>query len=146
MLAIAPRKDGRISMVVHKPVHTTVLSEDAYRFAPSGRLAWLQRGLWWCLRKLKALAPHFDEIVTYKRIEFNADKALNLIMNSTEAIYSVRGVRPEKVLIGAEDFADIMHDNNINDLARFGVDMSFTGAAGFDRTLYGLQCHRHRPR
>ena len=132
-------RDDRVEMVFHRPVERLVLT-DAREFKPKGKwFVWLQKALWWGLNRFGALECYFDSVTDYKRISFSKRDALHKIFEAREHLfYSNR--KPNRVLIGGEDFAEIIDSETSRDCLPWGHGaIKFEGPMGFNREIYGLK-------
>jgi len=130
------RPQPAVSMVFHRPTTFLMRVPDAYKFRPKGLLAPLQRLAWVFLQRTHALLQHAEEQAYYTRITFDGDEALKRIMRAYQELFLQNGERPSKVMIGAEELAEIMRDSTI--AGPLVQHFEFSAMAGYGGHVYGL--------
>lgn len=129
---------NRIDMVFHEPLNVLRDVPDAYRIEPTGRWRYFHRAAWWLLRKTGAVTKHQEWATEYRRVSFDTDRAMERIFKARSHLFMGRRERPAKVLIGAEDMAELMQDAAFTDAAQYGRGISFTSHMWFNREVFGL--------
>lgn len=81
---------------------------DAYKFKPKGRGQWLQRIAWRFLQWCGAMDQAYEPTTTYTRHEVKADKFMEQIYKQRRFLFDQFDREPKRLLIGAEDYADLM--------------------------------------
>lgn len=87
---------------------TTVwhLHEDAFSLKPENGWVWLQRLCFWVLRKLRCY--YNEPSVEVTRHVVSPDDFMERFFQQCDALDVLRS-RPEAILMGAEDYRDLMH-------------------------------------
>jgi hypothetical protein len=114
----------------HKQVSFRV--EDEWKFVPAGRFQWLQRAAWKTLHRLGSLqnATGWRETVTKHVID--PDNFMEKLYKQRSAIFDMLGKEGQTLLIGAEDFSEMMSSPEI------GHQFEFRSEYTSDRKLMGL--------
>ena len=98
----------------------------AYEIQTAGKHSWLKRLAWWTLQKLKATKQHWgkEHMVTETRMMFDANEAFDKIFVKAQyCMDTCYSRRVEKILVGAEDFANIVNQPDTMKMGAF----DFTG-------------------
>jgi hypothetical protein len=95
--------------------------KDHFEFKPSGRLQRLQRWAWRFLHWRGALRQAFDETVSYTQHVINTDDVMRRLMEQRRGLFDY-GQEPRELLIGAEDFAELMSQPQIHNYMDFGAE------------------------
>ena len=132
-----PWRDNRVSMVFNREHNFLRIEPDAYRFRPRGWLEPLQHLAWWLLTRSGAMKRHTVEERYFTQISIDGDRAMDRIFKARGELFQL-GRRPEKVMLGVEDMAEIMDDPKFRDMMHFNQPVNFEGRVGFDQSVYGL--------
>jgi hypothetical protein len=93
----------------------------------------VQRLCFWLLGKIGAIVV--DEVDEMKSHVFYADSFMTALLKQEHVAYEISGKRPDKVYVGAEDFAEFIHSEAPHH--PFGFDARyFTGP---DLAIRGLR-------
>lgn len=88
--------------------HRTWLSvPNHYEFKPRGRAQFLQRWAWRFLQRRGALAQAVTEHLEYTRHRIDTRDLMRRLIEQRRASLEM-GFEPEELLIGSEDFAELM--------------------------------------
>lgn len=126
----APRT---VEFVAHERITAMVPMLDAFKFAPSGRARWLQRLAWRFLQWRGALAQAYEPKTTIRRHTIDADRFIERVFKQKRALLEGFNRDGQRLLIGSEDYFDLMGELSINE------HFSFTAQVGYDRQLVGLK-------
>jgi hypothetical protein len=113
-----------------------------WEFVPNGRMAWLQRLLWRCLVKMRAVGIHMTDEVKIVRLPCDADTVLGKIMESRQGLF--RAYRePSEILIGPETLAELLNAPELRDWqSPFTIDSrASVGDGRGGRRLFDLPVH-----
>lgn len=98
---------------------------------------WWDRGRWWLVRKLGGGCP-FDT-VKITRIPIDGPKFMQRLFEQKRALFETFGPEAHTLLIGAEDYRDLMSSPDSGPHA-FGFDAEVAWGNGRGgRTFYGLR-------
>jgi len=81
--------------------------KDAYEYRPNGRLPWLQRIIFWIACKLGAY--HLSERVEVHAVEFSPETFMEALYFQRRSLFEHFNREPKYLLIGSEDFDELMH-------------------------------------
>jgi len=94
-----------------------VLLPDRFQYRPEKGWAWLQRVCFWFLRRRNCNVV--EEQVTYTRHTVDTANALHAIAKQRAGLLQHYNHEGERVLIGAEDFAQLMSSPEISNMVSF---------------------------
>jgi hypothetical protein len=121
---------------VAQSITTIRIPTDAYTFKVPAKapwyVAWVAGKAWALLHKLKALAFHFDLKDTYTTVHIDTDDVIRRLMESHRAVQDSLGYGGEVLLIGAEDFRELMGHPHLMESHQFVAEYSYS------RRLMGL--------
>lgn len=98
-----------------------VPAPDRYEFKPTGRLQGLQRLAWRFLEWRGAVPQARDEKVTFTRHAVDTGDILTRLQKARIGIFDY-GQEPGEVLIGSEEFAELMGSPMIHHAATFHTE------------------------
>lgn len=96
---------------------------DAYTFRKDRPWHWLQKLCLRTLRKLKAF--HFNKTVSVERHEIDPQNFMERLWKQKAELHSYFDMRPTVLLIGAEDYAEMMQDRLVNQSISFKAEYWF---------------------
>ena len=96
--------------------------KNHYEFKPKGRLQALQRWAWRFLWWRGAMSQAFDETSTYTRHVIDTDDVVTRLIKQRSGLLNGYNREPKELLIGAEDFAELMGSPMIRNSYSFGVE------------------------
>ncbi len=97
---------------------------------------WWDRGRWWLVRKLGGTCP-FDT-VEITRIPIDGSTFVQRLYEQQRALFDTFGPRPHTLLIGAEDYRDLMRSPDSGTHAFvFNAEVGWGDGRGY-RTFHGL--------
>lgn len=109
---------------------------DVYKFAPKGRMQWIQKWLWAALVWFDCIEEHVEtvEVTTYTNVQ--SKRLLDAILYALED--ANRDVRePQEIIIGAEDWTKLVGEmNKVDGPFQYMAGPFGHGAA---RELYGVK-------
>lgn len=97
----------QIQYVDHRAAKTPLILCDTFSYHPERGMKWLQRLCFWWLR-LRGLNHETIEVKTIKTVAEDGSPALEVIMKQRFSIEEFFNVDAECLLIGAEDYAELM--------------------------------------
>jgi hypothetical protein len=125
-----------IKLIRYEQQTAVAINPDRYQLNRSGRLPWLQRALFWILRKLKANA--LETSITYKTIEIDTTKIIDALMRNRVDVERLYNKRAKYVVMGPEAFREF---NNAAEV-RYFMAFNFNTQIGMNRqiTIMGMEC------
>jgi hypothetical protein len=103
---------------------------EAFQYRKDSPAPWLQKACFFVLRKLGAF--YYDEKVTIERHTLDGKTFIDRLFKQQEGVIRFFNMRPTTLLIGAEDYAELMHE--LASTQRF----SFHAEYGYGREILGL--------
>lgn len=100
---------------------------DAFQYRKDRPLPWLQKACFFVLKKLRAFS--IDKAVTIERHTIEARTFLERLLKQQESVMQLLGKRPTLLLIGAEDYAELMHEAVSTQM------FSFSAEYGYEREI-----------
>lgn len=99
-----------IDVIELRPIPQIKEIKDAFELRKDRPAIWLQRACIWVLRKLGCFAC--TEYIEYQRHEIgrNGRTFMERLMEQRDAIYGTFNRDPTRLLIGAEQYAEIMRE------------------------------------
>ena len=97
---------------------------DAYTFRKDRPWHWLQKLCLFTLRKLKAF--HFGKTLSVERHEIDPKNFMERLWKQKTELHSYFDMRPTVLLIGAEDYAEMMQDKLVNQSMSFQAEYRFS--------------------
>lgn len=120
----------RISFVETEPTHGALhIHDDCYSYQPKRGWRWLQKACLWILDRLRC--HHCTEFTTYRRITIDRPASMAAIFEQQAKIGRI-GQRAQVLLIGADDWAEIMRS-----------DAPAFGPIGFDGEFFVPNLNAH---
>ena len=120
-----------IEFVAHRDLRVAFEKKDEFALRTDRRLVWLQRACLYVLRKLGAYS--MGESVTVERHLIDADTFMERLYKQQEEIFRTFNHRPKTLLIGAEDYADLMREVASSNTFAFRAEYSMR------REILGLE-------
>lgn len=103
--------DQIVNFVISDPLRTTFEAMDKFKLREDRPAVWLQKVLFWMLRKLRCYA--MDESLTMRRYTLETRKFMEQLYQQHSHLMDYYHLRGERLLIGAKDFADLMNDKEL---------------------------------
>lgn len=119
-----------IDFIEHQRVVTTYERRDAFVFRKDRKYHWLQKACFWLLGKIGAY--DHGETVTYVRHRIEARTFMDRLFKQRAQLLSFFNREPKRLLIGAEDYAEMMQT------APISQQFSFQAEYGRNRQICGL--------
>lgn len=123
-------KRQTIEFVAMREVRTPFENTELFQFRKDRPVHWLQKTCLFVLRKLRAF--HAGQTFTIERHSLDARTFMERIFKQQEGIEQFFNMRPTELLIGSEDYAELM-----NDIAATQM-FSFRAEYGHGREILGL--------
>lgn len=119
-----------IDIVTERRREARMVSPDSFTLRPDLKHVWLQRAALWVLAKLGA--RQVDRVVTYTRHVVDTTDLLTRLAKSCGAVRQSIGGEPTVLLLGAEDFEQIIGspEEKIRTLVQFDATCKVTSARG----------------
>jgi hypothetical protein len=108
-----------------------------YQFTEAGRWKWLQRQAWRFLQWSGAIKASVDHTFAFERVEFDGQDLINNILKQRSEIFEHHHGEPKTLLIGSEDFEQLMGLPQINSAMSFFAELH--GGYGGERRIFNLQ-------
>jgi hypothetical protein len=105
--------------------------EEAFQLRKDRPAVWLQRACFYALRKLRAF--YVEQMVSIERHTIDADTFMERLFKQGDSISDFFGMHPEVLLIGSEDYSDLMMEPG----SRYAF--SFDAKYGRHGVIYGLR-------
>lgn len=105
---------------------------DHFKFKPRGRMQFLQRWAWRFLQWRLALEQAYEDRSFFTRHTIDVDDVMQRLMKQRESAFA-HGFDPKELLIGSEDFAEMMGSPRIHQAMEFHTEYSR------DRRVMGLR-------
>ena len=90
----------------------TVTDNNAFAVREDRPHLWLQKACCWVLGKLEAYRQDTQTKIEYRTID--ADSFMVRIAKQHSAVFELLNRRPKELLIGAQDYAELMHEADTN--------------------------------
>ena len=119
-----------IEFVALTELRTPFNNTEAFQFRKDRPAQWLQKACFFVLRKLRAF--YIGEAVTIERHTLDARTFMERLFKQQEGIERFFNRRPTTLLIGAEDYADLMHEAAATQM------FSFRAEYGYGREVLGM--------
>ena len=98
--------------------------EDAYAFRKDRPAHWLQKICFYILKKLKAY--HFKKTISVERHEINAKDFMERLFIQRRELQSYFNIRPTVLLIGAEDYKEMMGNKLVQQSLTFKTEYVYS--------------------
>lgn len=130
--------DNVVQFVTKRYHHETkhIVQDHAYQFRDDRPCRWLQKACLWVLKKLGAHYIHKQAVVTETKHVLDIDSAFKAIRIQKEKLFRDYHLYGTRVLIGSDDFAELMASDEINAYAIFTKKMELWG--GNLCTIFGM--------
>lgn len=109
-----------VDFVGHIQTHQLFTHKERFEFNKKSRFHWLQRALLWGLAKLRCHAVD-DRVIVTRQVIHRQD-FIDYIARQQRELLDLHYHRGSRVLIGAQDFEEIMHSKEIHQMFTFRVD------------------------
>lgn len=119
-----------IEFVVMKETRTPFDYIEAFQYRKDRPLPWLQKACCFVLRKLRAFAV--SETVAIERHTIDAGTFMSRLFEQKASVTQLLGRRPTMLLIGAEDYAELMREAEATQM------FSFRAEYGYDREILDM--------
>ena len=86
----------------------TVTDNNAFAVREDRPHLWLQKACCWVLEKLGAYRRDTQTKIEYRTID--ADRFMDRIAKQHASVFELLNRRPKELLIGAQDYAELMHE------------------------------------
>lgn len=113
----------------------TVTDNNAFAIREDRPHLWLQKVCCWVLGKLGAYRRDTQTKIEYRTID--ADKFITLIAKQHAAVFELTNRRPKELLIGAQDYAELMHETMSHHM--FSFDATYMRGEHGARTVMGVK-------
>lgn len=90
----------------------TATDSSAFTIRDDRPHLWLQKACCWVLGKLGAYRVDTQTKIEYRTID--ADSFITRIAEQRESVFELLNRRPKKLLIGAQDYAELMRETNVH--------------------------------
>ena len=97
---------------------------ESFEFRKDRPAHWLQKLCLFTLRKLKAF--HFGKALSVERHTIDAKSFMERLWKQRTELHSYFNMRPTVLLIGAEDYAEMMKDKLVNQSMSFQAEYLFS--------------------
>lgn len=109
---------------------------NAYEFRKDKPFHWIQKLCFWVLKQIGAEYVTTTTSIKYHDIDINSSNLLAVVTEQMDVVYSHYGKYPKHILMGAQDFKEIMHTADIYSYMEFDTSLGLTGYR-----LLGLKVH-----
>ena len=109
--------EKRIVTLWHKITNTPVPSTDSFTLRTDRKHVWLQRIALWVLAKLDA--RKVEQKIACTRIAIDPADFMTKLSKSRHAVHEICGRSPDLLLVGAEDFEEMMGFPAIYNVVQF---------------------------
>jgi hypothetical protein len=99
----------RIEFIEHRTSYAPFVLNDEWQFKPAGHFQWLQRAAWKLLHRLGALHNAIGQRETVTRHVIDPDNFMQKLHEQQSALFGQLDREGKTLLIGAEDYAEMMH-------------------------------------
>ena len=99
-----------VTFVEQYATFKTVTDNNAFAIREDRPHLWLQKACCWVMGKLGAYRVDSQTKIEYRTID--ADSVITRIAEQHESVFALMNRRPKKLLIGAQDYAELMHETN----------------------------------
>ena len=113
----------------------TVTDNSAFSVREDRPHLWLQKACCWVLEKLGAYRVYTQTKIEYRTID--ADSFITLIAKQHSAVFELLNRRPSELLIGAQDYAELMNEADTN--FPFWFRASYMVSEGGVRQIMGMK-------
>ena len=113
----------------------TVTDSNAFAIREDRPHLWLQKVCCWVLGRLGAYRRDTQTKIEYRVID--ADSFITRIAKQRESVFELTNREPRELLIGAQDYAELMHETVSTQM--FSFDAAYMRDERGDRTVMGLR-------
>lgn len=96
---------------------------EAFQLRTDRPAQWLQKACFFVLRNLRAF--YIGETVTIERHTLNARTFIEMLFKQRQGIERFFNMRPTTLLIGAEDYAELMHEAAATQMFQFRAEYGY---------------------
>ncbi len=100
-----------VTFVEQYATFKTVTDNNAFAIREDRPHLWLQKACCWVMGKLGAYRVDSQTKIEYRTID--ADSFMVRIAEQRESVFELLNRRPKKLLIGAQDYAELMRETNV---------------------------------
>lgn len=100
-----------VTFIEPHPKFKTVTDNNAFAVREDRPHVWLQKVCCWVLRKLGAYRIDTQTKIEYRTID--ADTFMDRIAEQRASVFELLNCQPKELLIGAQDYAELMHEADI---------------------------------
>ena len=101
-------KPYTIEFIAQDSITTMLPLCDAFKFKPKIRWCWLQLLAWRFLHWSGGLIQAYEPIIKTTRHTIDADKLIERIIKQRRALFDGYNKHGQRLIIGAEDYAELM--------------------------------------
>ena len=112
-----------------------VTDNNAFAIREDRPHLWLQKACCWVLGKLGAYRRDTQTKIEYRTID--ADSFITRIAKQRESVFALTNREPRELLIGAQDYAELMHETMSHHM--FSFDATYMRGEHGVRTVMGLK-------
>ena len=113
----------------------TVTDSNAFAVREDRPHLWLQKACCWVMGKLGAYRRDTQTKIEYRTID--ADSFVTRIAKQRESVFALMNREPRELLIGAQDYAELMHETMSHHM--FSFDATYMRGEHGVRTVMGLK-------
>lgn len=129
------KDDHVIEFVTSQEIRRTMIDRESFTLRYDRRHVWLQKACFYVLRKLGAFRP--VERVETVRVAFNGRTLMETIYKQRADVARLLGWEPKKLLMGSEDFAQLMKVTPVHE--RFDFEVEYHIRTGETTKIMGLE-------
>ena len=119
-----------IEFVMLRERHKSFENTEAFQLREDRTYLWVQKVCFFVLRKLQAF--YIGETVEFERHLIDAKTFMERLFKQRSGIVEFFNLRPTKLLIGAEDYAELMQETMATQM------FSFRAEYGYGREMLGM--------
>ena len=124
-----------ISFIEPYTAFKTVTDSNAFAIREDRPHLWLQKACCWVMGKLGAYRRDTQTKIEYRTID--ADSLITRIAKQRESVFELTNREPRELLIGAQDYAELMHETVSTHM--FSFDAAYMQGDHRNRTVMGLR-------
>ena len=124
-----------ISFIEPHTAFKTVTDSNAFAIREDRPHLWLQKACCWVMGKLGAYRRDTQTKIEYRTID--ADSFITRIAKQRESVFELMNREPRELLIGAQDYAELMHETVSTHM--FSFDAAYMRGDHRNRTVMGLR-------
>lgn len=120
-----------VEFVAHREITNRIVREGVFEFRKDRPAHWLQKLCFFVLRKLGAF--RIDDVISVERHIIDSDEFMGRLFEQNVNIQKFFNMRPERVLIGSEDYSKLMEQ----EIARH--QFGFSARYAISHNIFGLK-------